>query len=74
MPSPVPMSAAQIADDLERQIHQGKYAVGSKLPSYRELAVAYGVGITTISLVIAILKDRGVVQGYQGRGVFVAED
>lgn len=71
---PVPMSATQIADDLENQIHKGKYATGSRLPSYRELAVEYGVGITTISLVIAILKDRGVVQGFQGRGVYVAEE
>lgn len=44
------------------------------MPSYRELAVEYHVGITTISNVIALLKDRGVVYGEQGRGVFVADD
>lgn len=72
MPSPVPMSTARIADDIERKIHKGDY--GPKLPSYRELALEYEVGITTVSVVIAILKDRGVVRGYQGRGVYVAEE
>lgn len=68
------LSAAQIADDLESRIHRGNYPRGSKLPSYRELAVEYQVGITTISNVIALLKDRGVVYGEQGRGVFVVEE
>lgn len=65
------MSTGQIADDVERRIHRGD--LGPKLPSYRELALEYHVGITTISVVMTILKDRGVVRGYQGRGVFVAE-
>lgn len=68
------MTAAQIADDLESQIHKSRYKPGDKLPSYRELAVSYGVGVTTISTAIALLRDRGVIYGEQGRGVFVADD
>lgn len=68
------MTTAQIADDLERRIHRREFNAGDKLPSYRQLAVEYGVGITTISTVIALLRDRGVVYGEQGRGVYVAED
>lgn len=68
------LTAAQIADDLESQIHKSRYKPGEKLPSYRELALAYSVGITTISTAVALLRDRGVVYGEQGRGVFVADD
>ncbi len=69
----VPMSAAEIADDLADRIRDGEPPPGSKMPSYHELAVLYGVGTTTIANVMTVLKERGLVVGYQGRGVYVAD-
>lgn len=67
------MSAPEIADDLAQRIREGEYAPGSPLPSYRELGDLYSVGYTTVSKVILILRERGLVVGVRGRGVYVAE-
>lgn len=66
------MTYVQIAQDLADRIRSGEYKPDHALPTYRELAVLYGVGMTTISMSIAILKSQGLVEGEQGRGVFVA--
>ena len=71
---PIPMSALDIADDLEDRIKRGEYAKGEQLPTYRELARLYNVGATTIFQVILRLKERGVVVGVRGRGTFVPDD
>lgn len=71
---PIRLTARQIADDLEVRIASGEYAAGSRLPSYRELNELYSIGATTAAKVYALLQDRGVAVGYQGVGVFVADD
>lgn len=71
---PIPMSATEIADDLAERIELGEYAPGEQLPTYRELARLYNVGETTITTVILMLKQRGVVVGVRGRGTFVPEE
>lgn len=68
------MSAQQIFEDLADRIWDGDYAPGEQLPSYRELAVLYTVGTTTISVVILLLKAAGLVEGEVGRGVFVVDE
>jgi Predicted transcriptional regulators len=70
---PVPMTFKQIADDMAVRITTGEYPPGARLPSYRELAAMYSVGITTVSRVYGLLVDRGLVVGSQGRGMFVTE-
>lgn len=71
--TPMPMSAAQIADDLADRIRGGEYPPGSRLPTYGELANLYNVGSTTITNVINALKERGLVVGMQGRGVYIVD-
>lgn len=68
------MTSREIADDIAALIADGTYPPGSQLPTYRELAVDYGVGRTTISAVMMLLRDRGLVEGAQGQGVFVTGD
>lgn len=69
---PVPMTAEEIARDLTARIDAGEYPPDTKLPSYRELMALYDVGYTTVAKVIWMLRDRGIVIGAPGRGVFVA--
>lgn len=69
----VATSFTKIADDIERRIRAGEWEPDQPLPTYIELCGQYQVGRTTISLAIALLKDRGVVYGQPGRAVFVAE-
>jgi GntR family transcriptional regulator len=70
----VPMNADQIARDLTDRIAGGEYgAPGSQLPTYATLAGLYSVSESTITKVIGLLRERGVVVGVPGRGTFVAE-
>jgi GntR family transcriptional regulator len=68
---PVPLTYRQVADDLAARIERGEYQPGHAIPSYRELAELYSVSISTASRAVALLRDRGVVVGHPGRGVFV---
>lgn len=71
---PLPMSYLKIAEDLSARIKSGEYGPGEQLPTYNELADLYSVSFSTITRVIGVLRDRGVVIGLPGRGVFVPED
>lgn len=76
MPISVPeqqMTYAEIADHLSLLIQTGGLKPGERLPSYAELAGLYGVSVSTVQRAVAILRDRRVAVGRQGRGVFVAE-
>lgn len=69
----VPMSSAQIVEDLAARIASGEYGEpGTQLPTYHELARLYDVGFTTIARVVLVLRDWQVVVGVPGRGTFVA--
>jgi GntR family transcriptional regulator len=70
---PVPLSYRGIADDIAKRIELGEYTPGQELPSYPALAELYSVSRATAARAYAILKDRGLVVGAPGRGVFVAE-
>lgn len=69
----VPLTYAQIADDLAVRVAAGEYRPGQRLPSYAELASLYSVSVSTASRAVAILRDRQVVVGVPGRGVFVPQ-
>lgn len=70
----IPMTSAQIAEDLTARIEAGEYEPGTQLPTYHTLSQLYSVSYATIARVIVLLRDRGVVIGIPGRGVFVPED
>ena len=71
---PRKQSFREIADEIEALIVDGTYPPGSQLPSYTELQIEFGVGRTTISAAMSLLRDRGLVEGAQGQGVFVTGD
>lgn len=65
------MTAAQIAEDLTDRIRRGEYKPGEQLPTYAALAAMYSVSEGTITNVMRLLRDRGVLVGIPGRGTFV---
>ncbi|MGW9193070.1 winged helix-turn-helix domain-containing protein [Micromonospora chersina] len=71
--SPIPLSYTDIAADIVERIKGGEYEPGAKLPSYSQLADLYSVSFSTAARAIALLRDRGIVLGAPGRGVFVAD-
>lgn len=69
----MPMSAAQVAEDLASRIAAGEYGPpGTQLPRYEDLAELYSVGMRTVATVMMILKMQGLVSSVQGKGTFVA--
>ncbi len=61
----------KLADEIEREIVEGGYRAGDKLPSLREAHSRTGLSITTILRAYAELEDRGVVEPKEKSGFFV---
>jgi GntR family transcriptional regulator len=63
----------QLANVLRDRIRSGQIPVGRRLPSQAELEVETGGAVSrrTIKSALEVLADEGLVQGVQGKGVFV---
>ncbi len=64
----------QIADDIKKQIVNGKIHIGDKLPSNGELAVMYRVNPNTVQRIYKHLENDGVCYTKRGIGTFVCEN
>jgi GntR family transcriptional repressor for pyruvate dehydrogenase complex len=64
----------EVADILRQRIRAGEVAVGSKLPTQRELAVSFGVSRQSIRQALLVLKDENLIETQLGAtgGSFVA--
>lgn len=63
--------AEEVAEQLQRQITEGKLKEGDKLPIESELMKVFGVGRSTIREAVKMLLNRGNLSVQQGRGTFV---
>ena len=70
---PKRLTYRQIAADLEARIRHGQYPPGTQLPSYKEVAVMYSVGLTTAQTVMRMLADWGLSESVPGVGTFVVD-
>ncbi|RLP84410.1 GntR family transcriptional regulator [Micromonospora sp. BL4] len=70
--SPVPFYV-QLADLLAKQIESGKLKPRQPLPSETQLQQEYGVARGTVRSAVRLLRERGMVVTFTGRGTYVAE-
>lgn len=63
----------QIAQELTRQIQQGKLQVGQPLPSYLELKSHYQVSQSTVDNAYHLLEADGLINRKVGSGIYVSE-
>jgi DNA-binding FadR family transcriptional regulator len=63
----------QIANAIAVSIRDGRYVLGQRLPSERDLAENYKVSRPTIREAMIILEARGLVEARHGAGVYVAD-
>jgi DNA-binding LacI/PurR family transcriptional regulator len=57
---------------LKKKILSGEFDVaGGMLPSIRKLAQDYDISKTTVSSIVSMLENEGLVEVIQGRGIFV---
>lgn len=59
-----------IADGLRRDIHEGRFRPGDRLPSEAELTRRHSVSRTVVREAVAQLRSEGLVEARKGAGVF----
>lgn len=64
----------QLIEQLELKICSGAYALGSKLPSVRDLAQEASVNPNTMQRALAKLEEDGLLYTNRTSGRFVTED
>ncbi|MFW6390055.1 MAG: GntR family transcriptional regulator, partial [Halanaerobiales bacterium] len=62
-----------IATEISQRIHHGTYTPGTYLPSENQLAREFEVTRTTIRKALNILKQKGTVESFQGKGYKVRQ-
>lgn len=72
LPQNKPLSE-QVCELIETQIMNGDLVVGDKLPTENELAEIYKVSRTVIREATKILKEKGLLESYVGKGTFVVD-
>jgi GntR family transcriptional repressor for pyruvate dehydrogenase complex len=70
----IPKASTVVTEAILKQIIEGKWAIGAKLPSVEKLAVLFNVGRSTIREATATLKAQGWVDVRHGGGTFVLRD
>ncbi|MBR3755464.1 MAG: PLP-dependent aminotransferase family protein [Clostridia bacterium] len=68
---PIP-AYLQLYNQLRKDIVDGAYAFGSKLPSKRTLATETGVSTVTVEHACDLLRDEGYIEPRERSGYFVA--
>ncbi|MEO3817549.1 winged helix-turn-helix domain-containing protein [Plantactinospora sp. B24E8] len=69
-----PADYQRVINAITEQIRSGELAPGDKLPTYAQLADQFKISVTTAQNALRILRERGLVEGHQGKGTFVAEN
>src|ERR1017187_9249907 len=63
----------QIADQLKREISEGRLKPGATLPSFRTLAEDLLVSVITVKRAYEELEHEGIIFRRQGLGTFVSD-
>lgn len=66
-------ASQRVADALKSDIDSGEYAVGARLPSYRDLMAIHGVALGTAQAAVRILEREGRVRVEHGKGTIVLD-
>jgi GntR family transcriptional regulator, phosphonate transport system regulatory protein len=61
----------QVADGIERDIADGRFAAGERLPGETDIADTYRVNRHTVRRALAALAERGLVRAERGSGTYV---
>ncbi|WP_461240747.1 GntR family transcriptional regulator [Paucilactobacillus sp. N302-9] len=62
----------QIHNEIRKEIEEGKWKIGAKIPAERELATQFEVSRMTLRQAIQTLVDEGILERHVGSGTFVA--
>lgn len=68
---PIEPIYTRIIADIRAKIASGELQPGDQLPTVAELRVQYSASVTAIRNAMLLLKAEGLVEGHQGKGVYV---
>jgi DNA-binding GntR family transcriptional regulator len=71
---PITPSYQRIVADIRNKIASGQLAPGAQLPTVAKLCEDYGVSTTAVRNAMLTLRTQGLVEGHQGKGVYVTHD
>jgi DNA-binding GntR family transcriptional regulator len=63
----------RIANEIRAKISAGELKPGDRLPSISQLQKQYAVSAQPVKSALLVLQTEGLVEGHQGRGVFVVD-
>ena len=63
----------QLAAIIREQIQSGQIPPRRAVPSKRMLRQQYGISARTVDAAMAVLREEGLVEREQGKGLFVTE-
>lgn len=63
----------QIVRQIEESILKGDLKPGDQLPAERDLAQRFGVSRTAVREAVKVLREKGLVNAYSGRGTFITD-
>lgn len=66
--------SVQVAEAIKRDIEDGKYQPGDRVPSVPELAKTFDVARQTVANAFKLLQDQGYLVSRVGSGTFVRTD
>jgi DNA-binding GntR family transcriptional regulator len=69
---PIAPIYVRIVADIKAQIESGELQPGDKLPTVTELRSHYQASNTAVRNAMLVLRSEGLVEGHQGKGVYVA--
>ncbi|AEJ42516.1 regulatory protein GntR HTH [Alicyclobacillus acidocaldarius subsp. acidocaldarius Tc-4-1] len=61
----------EISEEIRRQIEEGVFRPGDRLPTLRELADRFGVSRATVREALSALRGQGLVEFRHGTGTYV---
>jgi len=61
----------QIVQQVEESIQKGDLKTGDKLPAERDLAEQFGVSRTAVREAVKVLREKGLVEAFPGRGTLI---
>ncbi|HAI10505.1 MAG TPA: hypothetical protein DCM28_02295, partial [Phycisphaerales bacterium] len=68
--SPIPLNY-QLSQQLQAEIVESRWQIGSKIPSVRQLTERYGVSMPVVRQALQHLANEGVIETLHGKGSFV---
>ena len=63
----------QIVQQIEDSILKGSLNPGDQLPAERDLAQRFGVSRTAVREAVKVLREKGLVEAFSGRGTFITD-